>query len=136
MTAKQRDFLASLAKQLGVIFDEDLTKAEAAFAIDHFRSKLRKRWRKAKSEPMSEAQKRYLQYLCERSGRDFEPTWTKVQASSAINFMLGRGQHVQGEEEEPHGNQLSTDDDSDFVEAFVQRSLPSQGRRGPETPEY
>jgi hypothetical protein len=84
---------------------------------------------------MTEAQKRYLRLLCERSGRNFEPTWTKVQASSAINFMLGRGQHEQGEEG-PHGNELNAEDDSDFLEAFVQRSLPSQGRRGPETPEY
>jgi hypothetical protein len=60
MTAKQRDYLASLAKQLGVIFDDDLTKAEAAYAIQHFKSKVRKRWRKAKSEPMTRSAKTIL----------------------------------------------------------------------------
>jgi hypothetical protein len=68
MTTKQRDYLASLAMQLGVIFDEDLTKAQAACAIDHFKSKLKKRWCKAKSEPMTERQKCYLQFMCERNG--------------------------------------------------------------------
>ncbi|MGO9985150.1 MAG: DUF3072 domain-containing protein [Rhodomicrobium sp.] len=46
MSAKQRDYLVSLARRFGVNFDDELTKAEAAHAISYLKPKLRKRWRK------------------------------------------------------------------------------------------
>jgi Protein of unknown function (DUF3072) len=132
MTAKQRDYLSSLARQLGIIFDDDLTKAEGAYAIDHLKSKLKKRWRKAKAEPMTEAQKRYLRFLCDRSGREFEPNWTKAQAASVINFILGRGQDMVDEEERPPVDNPNTDGDQEFLDTFIDDCAPGQGRRNRE----
>lgn len=117
---------------MGIIFEDDLTKAEAAYAIAQIKLKLKRRWRKAKAEPMTEAQKRYLQFLCQRSGREFDPKWTKVQAASAIDFMLGRGQDAVDEEERSRVDDPNADGDQEFLDAFIECYVPSQSRRSPE----
>jgi hypothetical protein len=70
----------------------------------------------------------------------FVPTWTKVQASSAINYMLDRNQHIQEEgsceEDGSRSNELYADSDSQSLDEFVERCGPSPGRREPQIPEY
>jgi hypothetical protein len=45
---------------------------------------------KTGDEPMTAAQRSYLETLCREAGEEFEPTLTKAEASKRIDELRGR----------------------------------------------
>src|SRR5688572_10671629 len=124
MTGAQRSYLNTLCAEAGEPMDETLTKAQAAQRIDalqrqtgrgagadrpHPSSDAGSRTRDAGSsgntvkdpedwttgdEPMTGAQRSYLQTLCQEAGEPMDETLTKAQASERIEALqrrTGRG---------------------------------------------
>ena len=107
MTGAQKSYLGTLSEEAGTKVDEDLTKAEASERIDELRGKhiVEKRTDDAPDasntqkdparwatgdEPMTGAQKSYLQTLSEEVGEKFDDSLTKAQASQRIDELKKR----------------------------------------------
>ena len=46
-------------------------------------------------EPMTGAQASYLQTLCKETGTEFNPDWTKAEASEKIEQLQNKNQRLQ-----------------------------------------
>lgn len=104
MTGAQKSYLHTLAEEAGVQVEDSLTKAEASEQIDQLRDetieqrkdadasntkKAPENW-KTGDEPMTGAQRSYLQTLSEEAGEKFDPNLTKAQASERIDALRQR----------------------------------------------
>ena len=104
MTGAQKSYLGTLAEEAGVKVNDGLTKAEASEKIDELRGKHVIEQRKDDSpdasntqkdpsnwatgdEPMTGAQKSYLQTLSEEAGEKFDETLSKAEASKRIDAL-------------------------------------------------
>jgi hypothetical protein len=113
MTGAQRSYLKTLADEAGEELDAELTKAEASEKIDQLRSDDRviehrkdddpdasntrkdpEQWTTGE-EPMTGAQKSYLQTLCEEAGVEFDDTLTKAAASKRIDELRSKNPRTQ-----------------------------------------
>ena len=52
---------------------------------------------KTGDEPMTAAQRSYLETLCDDTGETFDPTMTKAEASKRIDELRQRSPRVQGD---------------------------------------
>ena len=104
MTGAQRSYLHTLADEAGTKVDDSLTKSEASEQIDQLRDqtvqhraddnatntkKDPQTW-KTGDEPMTGAQRSYLQTLSEELGEPFDENLTKAQASERIDALRQR----------------------------------------------
>jgi hypothetical protein len=136
MTGAQRSYLQTLCQEAGEPMDETLTKAQAAQRIDQLQqqtgrgadaprpqpsSAVGSHPREAGSsgntvkdpedwvtgdEPMTGAQRSYLQTLCAEAGEPMDDTLTKAQASERIEALqrrTGRGAGAAPKGAGPHG---------------------------------
>ena len=108
MTGAQKSYLETLSEQAGETIDENLSKAEASKRIDELRNNSQQttegggtentiknpdNW-KTGDEPMTGAQKSYLQTLSEEAGVDLDENLTKAEAAKQIEELqnkTGRG---------------------------------------------
>ena len=107
MTGAQKSYLGTLSEEAGTELDESLTKAEASERIDELRKKHvveqrtdaspdasntqkdPSRWATG-DEPMTGAQKSYLQTLSEEVGEKFDDSLSKAEASKRIDELKNR----------------------------------------------
>jgi hypothetical protein len=120
MTGAQRSYLQTLCDEAGEPMDETLTKAEASRRIEELQHKTGRGadaaqhtrtartdeinptthttkdpadW-KTGDEPMTSAQRSYLQTLCDEAGEPMDETLTKAEAAKRIDALqqkTGRG---------------------------------------------
>lgn len=101
MTGAQRSYLHTLSDEAGEQPDDSLSKAEASEEIDRLRDgtvdarsdddstntrKDPKDW-KTGDEPMTGAQRSYLQTLSEEAGVELDPELSKAEASKRIDEL-------------------------------------------------
>lgn len=102
MTGAQKSYLGTLSEEAGEPLDDSLTKAEASEKIDELRKehvidrrtdgspdnaqKDPSHWATG-DEPMTGAQKSYLQTLSEEVGERFDDTLSKAEASKRIDSL-------------------------------------------------
>ena len=112
MTEAQRAFLRTLSERAGVAFDDQLTKAEASKRIDELRGQGGSSQRDTPDggasgaqdapgikkdpdqwvtgdEPMTEAQRAYLEQLAGQIGAPVDDALTKAEASKRIDELRG-----------------------------------------------
>jgi hypothetical protein len=107
MTGAQKSYLHTLSDEAGVKEDQNLTKGEASQRIEELQKKHTVDSRKSDKpeasntekdprnwatggEPMTGAQKSYLQTLCEEAGIEFDEKLTKGEASMKIDELRSK----------------------------------------------